>query len=163
MTMRSTTRRALLAILPVAIGGLALAQTAAMPLDVKTGLWETTMTSTSSANGTAMPPQTRTTKSCMTPARLQKGLDAAASPQQMAGMDCKRDVTNQTATSMDMKMSCTMAQMPNQKMETTAHMEVLSRESMKSESTVSMTGAMQSTTHVQTTSKWVAADCGDIK
>ena len=50
MTKRSMTRRALFAILPATVGAIALAQ--ALPIDVKTGLWETTSTSTSTANGT---------------------------------------------------------------------------------------------------------------
>lgn len=167
MTMRSMARRALVVLVPAAAGAIAFAQTASMPLDVKTGLWETTVTTTSTVNGTSTPPQTRTNKSCMTPARQQAGVagaqEDARAQQAKAGMNCKQDITNQTATSLDAKMHCTIAQMPNSAFDGTTHMEVVSKESMKSNTTITMNGQMQMTTHVETTSKWIGADCGDIK
>jgi hypothetical protein len=161
MTLRTTTRRVLIGLVPAATVAAVLAQTPALTLNIKPGLWENTTVTTSSANGTSMPAQTRVNKSCMTPAKIAQGTTGQPPPQM--GADCKTQVTHQDAASLDTKMSCTLAQMPNQQFSGTTHVDVVSPESMKATTTISMTGAMAMSTNVVITSKWVGADCGDIK
>jgi hypothetical protein len=138
-----------------------LAQSPALVLNIKPGLWENTTVTNSKANGVDAPAQTRVAKTCMTPAKI-----AQVGTQQQAarpGMDCKTQITHQDASSLDAKMSCTIAQMPNMPFEGATHIDVPSPESMKTTTTISTRGAMQTTTNVVITSKWVGADCGDVK
>lgn len=161
MDLRTTTRRVLIGLVPAATVAAVLAQSPALTLNIKPGLWENTSVTASKVNGMDTPAQTRVNKSCMTPAKIAQGSMAQPGPQ--SGMDCKNTVTHQDASSLDATMACTMAQMPNQQFGGTTHVEVVSPESMKATVTISMTGAMQMTTNVAVTSKWLATDCGDIK
>ncbi len=151
----------------------------AQSFDVKTGLWETTVTS--DMNG--MPPidtskmtpeqrarveavlkarsgrgpTTHTNRSCMTKEKLEK-----KSLEEMADRNpnCKTTLLNASASVVDMKMECSGPM----KGTGTMHFEASSRENIKGTvKLVSGDEAHPMTININMTSKWVGDACGDVK
>ena len=157
------------------LAGAALAS-AQQKIDVKTGLWE--VTTVTDASGMppidlsklppdarakveammkakqASGPQTHTTKSCLTEAKLEKDLfsDEQAS--------CKRTVISSTPTNIHMKVECTGPRKTSGEGEFTA----TSRESATGWfKLLSTDGTNTMTVNTKITSKWLGASCGDVK
>ena len=151
------------------------------PLDVKTGLWENTMTT----QMTGMPPipdellakmspeqrarmeearkareakgaQTSTHKSCITKEDLNKPLNF--------GDDkgaCTRTFTTSTSTRQEIHMECAMG---NIKSSGDVKIEALNSETVKGTGQMSSTGGGPGMKMNMTFSgKWLGSDCGDLK
>jgi hypothetical protein len=162
----------------ILLGGGVLGR--AQTLDVKTGLWETTVVS--ETNG--MPaidtskmtpeqrarieaalkgrggrgPSTNVVRTCMTKEKLDKL--AFHEMAQNNNSSCKTSVVSSSRGAVDMKMECS----GNRKSTGTMHFEAPSRESMKG--TIKI--AAGDDTHPMTinlamTGKWLGDDCGDVK
>lgn len=174
-------------------GAGALLASAAMaadvkPLDAKVGLWETT--TTTEMEGMPMPaapqiPQAtldkmpaaqraqieammknrgnlgapRTSKSCTTKESLSKGF---AMPESR-GVECKRDIINSSSSKIQMHMQCTpSAGGPTSDGDVT--MERIDAEHIKGNMVTKTDMQGKSVTmKMSFSSKWIAADCGDIK
>lgn len=144
----------------------------AAPLDVKTGLWETT--STTHVSGMAIPPEalanmppeqrakvaammdaqndkTQTSKSCVTKADLDRPFQA-----QSGAEHCTRTVVRSSATEAEYKIQCRGKQVR----EGIMHVQALSREQIKESFTMD-TG--HATVSHEGTSRWISADCGAVK
>lgn len=152
---------------------LATAAAAAAPLDVKTGLWETT--STTHVSGMAIPPEAlanmppeqraklaammsahngkaQTSKSCVTKADLDRPFQ---NPQ--GGTEhCTRTVVHSSATEAEYKIQCRGKQVR----EGIMHVQALSREQIKESFTMDTGSA---TVSHEGTSRWISADCGTVK
>lgn len=146
----------------------------AEPLDVKTGLWETTFTADISGMTVpseilnSMPPEKRarieaamkarqtgepkrhTEKTCLTEEDLTRPFDKTDDP------DCKNTIVSATSTHAEYKIVCTGAGPRNGSME----IEALSRESIKATMKMKTPNGPVSN---EMTSKWLAADCGDVR
>ena len=142
-------------------------------LDLRPGLWETTTISKAtgmpSIDMSKMPPEARkrfedtmakrnqnpqphTSRSCMTKEKLQRETFADQSTNQ----SCKRTLVTNTRNVVDVKIECANEKAPTSG---TAHMEALSRESVKGN--IKIAGAM--TMDINLTSKWISDSCGDVK
>ncbi len=153
------------------------------PLDVKLGLWETT----SSFQTSGMPqvnippdalarmtpeqrakveemmkgmgsgsPRTTTTKSCMTREKMNK--------QQMFTdnkMDCTKTVVSSSSSKLEMRVQCTA---DGAKTNGTFRVESMNSENVKGSMQMVTTGGDHTVNMNSTfTSKWLGADCGDVK
>lgn len=158
-------------------GATAVVLAQAPLLDVKPGLWEVTMTSSTETAGAppadtskmtpaqkaqmqaatrAMAqPRTDTQKKCVTKEAAAKGL-IEVEPEE----GCKDTVTANTKTAFDMKRVCTGDRTEN----STTHMEASSREAMRATVATSVTedGSTQKM-NVSLAAKWLSADCGSVK
>lgn len=147
----------------------------AEPLDVKTGLWETTFTTDMSGMKmpseviNSMPPERRarmeaamkarqasgpkstTDKTCLTKEDLNRPFD-----QTDGDPDCKNTIVSATSTHAEYKIVCTGSESRNGSMQ----IDALSRESIKATMKMNTSNGPVSN---QITSKWVAADCGDVQ
>jgi hypothetical protein len=152
-------------------------------IDVKLGLWETTTAGESQGvppiDTSSMTPEqkarleaflqaqkargntptTRTSKSCLTKEKLEKGfLD---DPARQAQVQCKQTVVSNSATELHMKADCTGG---GRGMSGDFHFVALSRESVRGEMTMVMgEGGRGMTVKSTMTSKWLGAECGDLK
>jgi hypothetical protein len=151
-------------------------------LDVKLGLWEATTNSetqgvppidTSSmtpeqrarieallqaqrARGSS--PSTRTSKSCLTKEKLEKGfLDDPARERS----ECKQTVLSSSPAQMHLKVECNA---DGRGMTGDFNFVALSRESVKGEMMMTIgVGGRGMTSKTTMTAKWLGADCGDTK
>ena len=161
------------ALLLAAVASAALAQTT-INLDVKPGLWETTTTTQTSGmpalDNSKMTPEMRarveemmkkrqakgpsshTSRSCMTKEKLQKDMFMNESGQ----VSCKRTILTNTRSSLEVKVECSSDKAVSAG---TFHLEALSRESVKGN--LKLSGMVNADTAVS--SKWIGADCGDVK
>jgi len=148
------------------------------PLNVKTGLWETTTTSAASGmpsvdlsklppeqrerveammksrqNGA---PQTHTQQSCVTKEKLEK-----EGFQQERREGCTQTVTTSTGTVQDVKVVCT-GEHPSTAV---AHFEATSPESIKGTIKVTTSAGRggDMTVNVNIAGKWLATSCGSVK
>jgi Protein of unknown function (DUF3617) len=151
------------------------------PLDVKLGLWETTVTTTMTGLPTIpdsalaqMPPDQRakieqmiqerngkptTTKSCLTKDKLQN-----TNPFQKAPPGCTYTVLSSTGSKMEVKMECTrngMTMAGNVVVNASDSENVKGTVHMNATSSTGESGAMKMDSSF--TSKWVAAACGDVQ
>jgi len=150
------------------------------PLNVKTGLWETTRTTTTSGQMPIPPellarltPEQRakmeermkansaektrasTSKSCMTKEKLEK---APFSDEQK---NCTRTIVRSTSSEAEIKFECDMQGM---KANGTLHVEALTPESAKGSAQTTMTGGGRTmNTSGSFTSKWLGPNCGDVQ
>jgi hypothetical protein len=146
--VRSILFTALAASVPAAI---VAAQIVAKP-NVRLGLWESTTTMDGRGPGEAH-------KICITAAKLATG-DFDEAPDQ----NCKRTVTGSTTTSMDISETCADRKDPSMNGSGTLHIDVLTPTSVKGTVTTKLSMAGRSMTVNGTfTSKFVSADCGNIK
>jgi hypothetical protein len=150
---------------------------AAEPMDLKLGLWETSVTTKMS--GSLMPesalkqmspeqrarmeaamkkreadgPKTHTTRTCLTKEKLNRPFEKQG---EAGNGNCKNTIVTATRTVQDYKIQCTGPEARSGVM----HMEATSRESFKS--TVKMTSS-RNTVNVELNGRWVASDCGKEK
>ena len=149
------------------------------PLNVKTGLWETTTTSSSSGmpsvDLSSLPPerraqveammkgrqngapQTHTQQSCVTKEKLEK-----EGFQQERREGCTQTVTTSTGTVQEVKVVCT-GEHPSTAL---AHFEAASPESIKGTIKVTTSagrGGGDMTININLTGKWLAESCGSVK
>ena len=153
------------------------------PLDVKLGLWETTNTfQTSGMPQMNIPPdalarmtpeqrakveetmkgmgsgspRTTTTKSCMTREKMNK--------QQMFGDDqkqCTRTVVSSSGTKIEVRLQCNT---DGAKINGTIRVEAMNSESVKGSMQMQTTSGDHTMNMNSTfTSKWLGADCGNVK
>lgn len=153
------------------------------PLDVKLGLWESTMTSQTSGMP-PMPeevlsrltpdqrakmeaamkareskgPQTRVTKSCLTKEQLNKAMTFGGE----GNGACKRTLVSSSASKQDVRFECSDER---SKMKSTGnvHIEAVNSENVKGTSQVSSgDGSHKMNIQISFSAKWVSADCGDV-
>ena len=149
-----------------------------IPLDVKTGLWETTSTTNVAGQLPISPdqmanltPEQRakieqamkassgkpmTYKSCLTKEKLEKGY----------GFDnhkeCTHDVLTSTAHKVDVRMVCT--EKDGTKMNVLVKVDALSSTNVKGTTHMTMeNGGRTMTSDGTLTSKWISSDCGSVK
>jgi Protein of unknown function (DUF3617) len=165
----------------VLISSAAWGQSKFQPLNVKTGLWESTTTSTTSgqmpipadflaklspeqrakvearmnANANSAPrTRTFTSKACQTKEKLA---EQPFSSQQ----ECKETVVNSNGNQVDMRVSCEFGDV---KSTGTMKIEAISPESVKgSGQMTSNGGARTMTVNTEFSSKWLGSSCGDVK
>jgi Protein of unknown function (DUF3617) len=150
------------------------------PFDVKLGLWETTtsvqtsgmapvnippdalarMTPDQRAKVEAMmknqgSPRTSTTKSCMTPEKMKRS-------EFYEQKQCTKTVVSSTGSKLEMRMHCTME--GGAKADGTVRVEKISSESTRGSVQMTSTSADHTMNMNSTfTSRWLGADCGDVK
>ena len=162
------------------LASIALAQAADPAFDVKPGLWE--ITSMGSATGAPpIPPealaklspeqrakmeaamqaamarngQPRTSKSCITQAQLEKGPNFGPHDK-----SSKQTIVSRTASLMETRVECT----GEQKMSGTFRFQALSRETVRGEVTMAISGGGNTMNSNRTLEgKWLGADCGSVK
>jgi hypothetical protein len=149
------------------------------PLDVKLGLWETTNTfQMSGMPQINLPPdalarmtpeqraqveqmmkgnaRTTTTKSCMTREKMNRS--------EMFGADrkeCTRTVVSSSGNKMEVRMACTT---DGGKMTGTFRVEAANSETVKGSMQMTSTGSDHTMNmNSNFTSRWLGADCGDVK
>jgi hypothetical protein len=172
--MKNLTLFALIALTPL----LCRAADELTPLDVKTGLWESTVVShMSGIPGMSddmlakMPPEQRarieaaikgasgprTFKSCVTPESIRKSMAFGDS----SNSSCKRTLIHSTATSAEYHIECT----GKMNMVGDGHVEVVGQDSVKGETVMKSTvgGGHPSTSNITFTAHWVGSDCGSVK
>ena len=152
------------------------------PLDVKLGLWESTVT-TDTAGAPPIPeevlskmtpeqrarmeavikgrqgagPQSRVTKSCLTKEVLDKSLSFGDEGKG----ECKRTVVSSSSSKRDMHLECTNGAM---KSSGDIHMEAINSENIKGSSTMNVANAGRNMSiKINYSAKWISADCGDLK
>jgi hypothetical protein len=156
--------------------GVGAAAVYAEALDIKTGLWEVTVTTQSNgmppvdtskltpeqrARLEAMmkerrKPETTVNKNCLTKDDLEQSLFLGKKDDEPS---CKKDVVS-TARSLSVKEQCN----GNQKSTTDVKLDAVSRENVKG--TMHMTlgeGARAMTMDSNISAKWVSGSCGDVK
>jgi uncharacterized protein DUF3617 len=77
---------------------------------------------------------------------------------------CTRTVVSQTATALELSLSCKSPQLPNFEAHGTVKWQLTSPETATG--TIDMTtsmGAQPVTNHMQLSAKWLGADCGDVR
>ena len=154
------------------------------PFNVKTGLWETTVSSQMNGMPPIPPealskmsptqreamekamqgrgmggPRTTTTRHCVTKESLAKALAFGDNPDQ----HCTRTVISSSATKQDLHVECTSGQV---KTSGDIHFEALGQEASKGTMTMSATGGPGAgrgmNMKMDFTSKWISSDCGDV-
>jgi hypothetical protein len=148
------------------------------PLDLKLGLWETTVT-TQTSGMPPMPPEVLaqmtpeqreqmeaamaahggqgakpvTSRSCMTKEKLEKGGDFGEERK-----ECKRTIVDSSSSNAEIRMSCEQEGM---KTNATVRVQRLSSESVKGSMRAESSGGGH-TMNINSnfTSKWISADCG---
>jgi hypothetical protein len=163
------------------VSSAAWAQGKFQPLNVKTGLWESTATSTTSgqmpipaellarltpeqrakmearmnANANSAPrTRTFTSKGCETKEKLAE--------QPFANQkECKETVLSSTASRIELKVSCDLGDVHSSG---TMHIEALSPEAVKGSGQMTSDGGGHSMTiNTAFSAKWVGPSCGDVK
>jgi len=146
------------------------------PLNVKTGLWETTTTRITSGEipipagltpeqrakmearmkaNSAEKTKTNTSKSCMTKEKLEK---APFSDEQK---ECTRTIVTSTSSKAEVRFTCDQA---DTKVNGTINVEALNPENVKGSGNATMTGGGHTMTTSGTfTSKWLGSDCGAVE
>lgn len=152
------------------------------PLDVKLGLWESTVTTQTSGRPPipdevlsklspdqrarmeeAMKAQQakgatpRTNKSCLTKESLDKALTFGNE-----GPNCKRTVITSNSSKQEIRFDCTDPQ-SNIKTSGTMHVEALNSENVKGTGQVTAgNGANNMNVQVNFSAKWLGSDCGPL-
>jgi len=147
------------------------------PLNVRPGLWETTMTTTTSGempipaellskltpeqrikmeqkmkDNSGEKTRTLTDKSCVTKEQIEKGLEFGHEQGR-----CTRTVVNSTGSVIDLQVTCADEGMNTRG---TMHFEALSPESMNGTSQMTANGGGHAmTVHMSFTSKWLGPTC----
>lgn len=165
----------LLVVFPFALQS----DTAVTPLNVKLGLWQTTVTA--SVSGLPSIPdsalaqlspdqrakieaamkqvsgQPMTTKSCMTKDKLEKSEGFRNAPK-----SCTYTVVSSTSSKLEMKLECNQN---GTTMSGNVHVEALSSENVKGSVQMNTSGGSAGTMNMNSTftSKWLGASCGDVQ
>ena len=153
------------------------------PLDVKPGLWETTVTSQTSGMPPIPPealarltpeqrarmeavlkqreaqgPKTNTTKSCATKDQID---NMFSSFNDNVRQNCKSTVIRSSSTEEDLRLDCSQN---NTQVTMNVHVQAINSENVKG--TVQMNasgGDNKMNTQTSLTAKWLGSDCGDLK
>jgi hypothetical protein len=153
-----------------------------VPMDVKLGLWETTLTNQTDISS-MVPPEllakltpeqraqmeasmqgrggarTSTTKRCVTKDTMNEAL-ASASTDNMKKMNCTRTFVTSTSTKQVIHMECTSG---TNKTSGDVQAEVIDRENTKGSMVMTVGGGGRGgNMKMAWTSKWLGADCGDV-
>jgi len=148
----SIVRSMLVVTLAASVPAVMLAAQIVAKPNVKLGLWESTTTIQGRGPGEAH-------KICVTAAKLATG-DFDEAPDQ----NCKRTVTGSTTSSMDISETCADRNDPSMNGSGTLHIDVLSPTSVKGTLATKISMAGRSMTVNGTfTSKFLSADCGNVK
>lgn len=135
---------------------LATAGARAVPLDVKTGLWQSTLHS--ELSGAAQGPRTITYKSCLTQKQLDE--DPVAEPMQK-GRNCSTKMTSQSRTVWQGTRTCTGAE---GRQEYSGKLTAVSREKVTGTLLVKMSQrGYTMTNHAKYESRWLSSSCGNVK
>lgn len=173
--MKTLTLFAVIALAPLACR----AADEITPLNVKTGLWETTFTT--QMNGipgvsddilAKMPPEQRarmeaaikgasgprTTRSCVTPDTMKKGMAFGES----SNSSCKRTLVSSSPTSATFHVECSNGRMTNVG---DGHVQTTGSDTVKGDVVMktTMPGGRTTTTNVTFTGHWLGSDCGSVK
>ena len=154
-----------------------------VPLDVKLGLWETTMTNQMDISSLIPPealakltPEQRakmeaamqgrggarmnTYKHCVTKDTINEALSSARDNNK--AMQCTRTFVTSTSTKLVMHMECT-ATSGSMKTSSDIQVEAIDRENTKASFvTTAAGGGRGGNMKMELTSKWLGADCGDV-
>ena len=152
-----------------------------VPLDVKLGLWETTVTNQSDMSA-MLPPEmlakltpaqraqleagmqgrggarTNASKHCITKETINEAF-AAANRGNSREMKCTQTFVTSTSSKMVMHMECTSESM---KTSSDIQVEVIDREHTKGSIVTTSAGGRGGNMKMELTSKWLGADCGDV-
>ena len=162
-----------LALALATTASIALAGSSAVPLDVKTGLWDMTYVTTIDGAPPIPPevlakmppaqkakimerigkPKTRQDKDCVTAKDLADG----ALGTEETGESCKRTVIVATASRNEAKLVCASDEGPRTG---TMKVEALSRDALKAQLDM-QSGATK--INIKITGKWVATACGNVE
>jgi len=150
-----------------------------VPMDVKLGLWETTMTNMTDM-AAMVPPEvlarltpeqrakmeatmggragarTTTTKHCVTKETINEVL---ASADTNARLTCTRTFVTSTPTKQVIHMECTSGPIRSTG---DVQVEVIDRENTKGSMVMASGGGRGGNIRMEWTTKWIAADCGDV-
>ncbi|HTM35907.1 MAG TPA: DUF3617 domain-containing protein [Terriglobales bacterium] len=166
-------------VIAVILSSAAWTQTKLQPLNVKTGLWESTVTSTTSGQmpipaemlaklspeqrakiearmqqNSGQRSRTRTNRDCETKEKLEKQLFNDEK-------QCKQTIISSTSTAAEVKMVC---EFDDVKSNGTMHIDVLSPESVKGSGQMTSSGGGHTMTmNTSFTAKWLGPSCGDTK
>ena len=154
------------------------------PLDVKLGLWESTVT-TKTTGTPPMPPellsrltpeqrakmeaamkanaaraaQPKTNRSCLTKEQLNKGLTFGS---EGASSACNRTIVTSNASEQDLRFECNEATHA-MKASGTMHVEAVNSETVKGAGQGSTTdGTHTMNVQMSFSAKWISADCGAL-
>jgi hypothetical protein len=148
--------RTFAAIIFSCVMSLAAAAAQAIPLDVKTGLWQSTLHS--ELSGAAQGPRTITYKSCLTQKELEE--DPVAEPTQK-GQACSTKMTSQTRTVWQGTRVCTGAE---GRQEYSGKITAVSREKVTGTLLIKMSErGYTMANHAKYESKWLSSSCGNVK
>ena len=154
-----------------------------VPMDVKPGLWETTMTNRTDMSAMVPPevllkmppeqrarmeaalqgrggPRTTTTKRCVTKDTINEAL-ASANTSSAKEVNCTRTFTTSTSTKQVVHMECTSGTM---KTSSDIQAEVIGPEATKGSMVMTLGGGggRGGNMKMSWTTKWLGADCGDV-
>ena len=151
-----------------------------VPMDVKLGLWETTMTNQMDMSS-MLPPEvlskltpeqrarmeagmsgrggarTSTTKHCITKDTINEALTSASRANRE--VNCTRTFATSTSTRQVVHMECTSGTM---KTSGDIQVEVIDRETTKGSMVMTSGGGRGGNMKMEWTTKWLGADCGDV-
>jgi hypothetical protein len=153
-----------------------------VPLDVKLGLWETTVTNQTDISAMLPPellskltpeqrakmeasmsgrggPRTSTTKHCITKETINEAF-SSASRGNSKEMKCTQAFVTSTSAKMVIHMECASGTM---KTSSDIQVEAIDRETTKGSIVTTSAGAGRGgNMKMELTSKWLGADCGDV-
>jgi Protein of unknown function (DUF3617) len=136
---------------------LVAASAPAATMDVKLGLWETTLNNR--ITGAPVGSNTVTYRTCLTQKQLAE--DPIAQPMDK-GQKCTTKMTSQTSTVWAGRRVCTGGEQGDQ--EYSGKVTAVSREHVKGALLIRMsTGGMAMTNHATYDSKWLGSDCGGVQ
>ena len=166
-------------VIAVMLSSAAWAQTKFQPLNVKTGLWESTITSTTSgqmpipaemlarlspeqrAKFEARMKQNSTPKSRTYTNRDCETKEKLAEQPFNSAKECKQTITASTSTKAEVKMVCEFGDV---KSSGTMRIDVLSPENVKGSGQMSANGGGHSmTVDTSFSAKWLGPSCGEVK
>ena len=144
-----------------------------VPMDVKLGLWETTLTNHTDMSA-MLPPEVlarltpeqlakmrggapTTTKHCATKETINEALASANTNN--ARQTCTRTFTTSTPTKQVIHMECTSG---NNKTGGDVQVDVIDRENTKGSMVMTTGAGGGGNIKMEWTTKWLGADCGDV-
>ena len=150
-----------------------------VPMDVKLGLWETTLTNQmdissmipADALASLTPdqrakmeaamqgrggPRTSVTKHCVTRETVNEALSSAGNNREQ---NCTRTFVTSTSSKQAIHLECTMGTM---KTSGDVQVEVINRENTKGSMVMTSQGGRGGNVKMEWTTKWLGADCGDV-
>jgi hypothetical protein len=150
-----------------------------VPMDVKLGLWETTLTNQmdisslipadalakltpdqrarmEAAMGGRGGPRTTIAKQCITKETLNEAFSNASTARDLK---CTRTFVTSTSTKQVVHMECTSGGV---KTSSDVQVEVIDRETTKGSMVMTTVGGRGGNMKMELTSKWLGPDCGDV-